>query len=166
MKERVLIIQSVNDLQTVKTIGFWENHARFRVFYCYAVDMAEYAESNEYRVHFDALLKTLLYSVTSTRPDIIILHTGVAFRAQPESFLRALRVIREQHSTVKMLYEHPDQLSETLFGKSEHSVERAPLENLLVSSAIFDGTCGESWFKWLTSGGASTARDITAGDRP
>lgn len=151
MKPRVLVILSVNDLGTVRagdSLRLLGNHATHEVYYCYAVDMTEYAEQGDYSVQYETLLERLLYSVSTTRPEILVLHTGVAFLEQPEYFVRALTVVRTRYPGLEMFYEQPRKSSEFLHSKRGSSTEEFPLRKLLDDSAIFSGSI-DYWFSWL-----------------
>jgi hypothetical protein len=52
------------------------------------------------------LATRLCAAVTEQTPDILLTHTGVAFRRQPDVFIAALRKVKEAFPSLRMGFEH------------------------------------------------------------
>jgi hypothetical protein len=101
--------------------------------------MSTYKERDSYDVSFQELLKNLEEEILSFKPHKLLLHTGVAFRAKPASFLQALAVIKSNHPKLDIYYEKI---------KSKQLEEHPPysaqisIEELLTDNDLFSGDEG------------------------
>jgi len=141
-KTRLLYLKSINDESTLRDIEYISRSKRFESFevrVCFALLMSTYKERDSYDVSFQELLKNLEEEILSFKPHKLLLHTGVAFRAKPASFLQALAVIKSNHPKVDIYYEKI---------KSKQWEERPPysaqisIEELLTDNDLFSGDEG------------------------
>jgi hypothetical protein len=141
-KTRLLYLKSINDESTLRDIEYISRSKRFESFevrVCFAMLMSTYKERDSYDVSFQELLKNLEEEILSFKPHKLLLHTGVAFRAKPASFLQALAVIKSNHPKLDIYYEKI---------KSKQLEEHPPysaqisIEELLTDNDLFSGDEG------------------------
>jgi len=143
---RLLVLKSINDETTLEELGYLANSPRFEgvdVRFCYAVQMDELdlERPDPYAVSYHKLLDILETEVRIFQPDVLILHTGIAFRTKPDPFLQALAVIKDRYPNVRLGYErlpvdpartHPRWMS----------IPDEILARLLDDNSLFDGDVG------------------------
>ena len=131
-KPRLLFLKSINDESTLIEIEYISKSERFKSFevrVCFALLMSTYKERGSYDVSFQELLKILEEEISSFKPHKLLLHTGVAFRAKPASFLQALAVIKSQNPKIDMYYEKVATMKQV--------PERQPYSNQLALEELF-----------------------------
>jgi hypothetical protein len=138
-KPRLLFLKSVNDEMTLKQVDYISKSplfAGFEVRVCYALQMSEYIERGSYAVSYFRLLQILEEEVTHFRPQKLLLHTGVAFRTKPESFLQALAVIKSRYPEIEIRYERIKSNSDEM---PHHPIGRIRFQDLLNNNELFGG---------------------------
>lgn len=135
LKPRLLILKSINDEISLRETTYLarSHHLEdFELRICYAIQMTEYKENSTYAIPYTKLLDNLEMEVQSFQPNILLLHTGIAFRTKPESFLQALAVIKSRHPEIELRYEY--------MGNNKANYSRSnviPIERLLEDNELF-----------------------------
>lgn len=144
---RLLVLKSINDEYTLEELKYLTNSPVLQgidVRFCYAVQMDELdlEKPDPYTVSYDKLLDMLEMEVLAFQPDALILHTGIAFRMRPDSFLQALAVIKDRYPNIKLGYEPiPIDLAETY--PKWRSIPDPILARFLDGNSLFDDNVKE-----------------------
>lgn len=128
MRSRILILESINDKLSrdrAEILAHAPWLKEFTIDHCYAVSpteedleeatkflgpriMAELSvwESQGSPVDYQDFLRMLEEKISEFQPDIVLLHTGVAFHRHSELFLKALTEVKKRHPQLKLGYQY------------------------------------------------------------
>lgn len=141
-KTRLLYLKSINDETTMMDIDYISRSVRFERFevkVCFAILMGTYEKRGSYEIPYRELLRRLEKEIKPFKPQILLLHTGVAFRAKPESFLQALAIIKLRHPKIKIYYERIREYDNVSEPRRPYYSAQITLDQLLIKNDLFSG---------------------------
>lgn len=126
MKLKIMTIESINEpatKQLLKTIYEAPQFSKYEIKHSF------FLEKDQKSIGSNELYELFLKNIKSFQPDVILIHTGVYFFYNIQSFIEALLKIRKMHPNILLGIQNRSNLDDDLRELFDRSDEIRKIEN-------------------------------------